>query len=128
MNTTTEKTTVEEAENDDYEPELGRPQEDCWESRGSPRANRLRSGPYKTRGSVVQKLHHDKEQSAEYRSRQSAQLRKPKVHLPRTKNKPRLDVYIPTTVTVGTLARILDVKFGTSLCFSPIIRGSDVQL
>lgn len=101
-----------------WEPELLKEDENL--KGGHLRPNRSRSDQYKMRSSVVQNLHRDREQSYQQKSSQRGQASKHKLHLPRMKVKPRMDVYIPTTVTVGTLARILDVKF--SALFSPLIK------
>lgn len=120
--TKTEESTREESiiesstvqEDDLYEPEPDRfGEDDRVPKKELSRASRSRSDPYKTRGSVVKNLHHDEGRGLKRKAHQDSQARKPKLHLPRIKDKPRMDVYIPTTVTVGTLARILNVKFGT---------------
>lgn len=104
---------VQEQEQDkqsDWEPEVDNVVDDSLHLRDYSRTSRSRSDQYKTRGSVVQKLYSGQEQVYEQKITQKDKTQKPKRYLPRIKVKPRMDVYIPSTVTVGTLARILDVK------------------
>jgi hypothetical protein len=102
------------------EPELDETQDDSWESRKASRTSRLRASAYKTRGSVVRNLHeHENHQRYQPETRQNTQTHSPKVRLPRLKAKPRMDIYIPSTVAVGRLAKILDVKLSMNLSFLP---------
>jgi len=91
--------------------------EDDVQLKDRSRINRSRSAQYKTRGSVVQKLHCE-EQDYKKKVVQTKPTRQPKIQLPSMKEKPRMDVYIPSVVTVGTLARILDVKYSASRSLS----------
>jgi len=111
-NINTEKQEIELS--DQWDPELDDvPEDDGVRLRDHSWTNRSRSVQYKTRGSVVEKLHHIQEQDHGRKTAQNNPTQKPKSQLPRMKPKPRMSVYIPSVVTVGTLARILEVKLST---------------
>jgi hypothetical protein len=113
-----ETVVTEDPQTYSYEPELDETQDDRWESRKTPRESRLRASAYKTRGSVVRNLHEDENhRRSQPETRLNTQVKSPKIHLPRLKAKPRMDVYIPSTVTVGRLAKILDVKLSMKSSF-----------
>jgi len=103
---------------DEWDPEFDDVSEDDAQLKDRSWTNRSRSAQYKTRGSVVQKLHCEEQQDYKKKAVQTKPTPKPKTQLPRMKEKPRMDVYIPSVVTVGTLARILDVKFSASWSLS----------
>lgn len=92
--------------------------EDSKDLRRDASRARTRSDPYKTRGSIVAKLARGEQAFEEHKAPQKTSVRKPTAHTLRMRAKPRMDVYIPTTVTVSTLARILNVKFGAVLSLS----------
>lgn len=100
--------------NDEWNPEFDDVSKDDVRLKDRSRMQRSRSAQYKTRGSVVQKLHCEEQQDYKKKAVQTKPTPKQKTQLPRMKEKPRMDVYIPSVVTVGTLARILDVKFSAS--------------
>jgi len=100
--------------NDEWDPEFDDVSEDDVRLKDRSRMQRSRLALYKTRGSVVQKLHCEEQQDYKKKAVQTKPTPKQKTQLPRMKEKPRMDVYIPSVVTVGTLARILDVKFSAS--------------
>jgi len=99
---------------DEWDPEFDDVSQDDARLKDRSRMHRSRSAQYKTRGSVVQKLHYEEQKDYKKEPVQTKPTPKPKTQLPRMKEKPRMDVYIPSVVTVGTLARILDVKFSAS--------------
>jgi len=110
-NINTEKQEIELS--DQWDPEFDDvPEDNGVRLRDHSWTNRSRSVQYKTRGSVVEKLH-IQEQDHGRKTAQNNPTQKQKSQLPRMKPKPRMSVYIPSVVTVGALARILEVKLST---------------
>lgn len=80
--------------------------------------SRHRRTQFKERGSLMSRLSHDVDVSSHSRSSRtpSAQVttKEKSVKSPKAAKQVNVDVFIPTVVSVGNLARLLNVKLGTS--------------
>jgi hypothetical protein len=98
---------VNEAETDNFE--------DVSDGAVDPRGSRQRRGSFKARGSLASLVRedmaipgHSKSSTLRPKTNPSKSWKK-KAHI---EKKVKIDVYIPSTVSVGTLARLLNVRLG----------------